>query len=59
MNQMNQEFLRYKKSTQIDRVFILNAKENTEVFSFCDEFGNYFTKINKKVSKNQKERLKL
>jgi hypothetical protein len=56
---MNQEFLRYKKSTQIDRVFILNAKENTEVFSFCDEFGNYFTKINKKVSKNQKERLKL
>jgi len=29
MNQTNQEFLRYKKSTQIDRVFILNAKENT------------------------------
>jgi hypothetical protein len=39
--------------------FILNTKENTEVFSFCDEFGNYLCKVNKKVSKNQKERLKI
>jgi hypothetical protein len=29
--------------------FILKTKENTEVFSFCDEFGNYFTKFSKKV----------
>ena len=29
--------------------FILKPKENTEVFSFCDEFGNYFNKNMKKV----------
>jgi len=23
------------------KTFILKTKENTEVFSFCDEFGNY------------------
>jgi len=35
--------------------FILNTKENTEVFSFCDEFGNYFSKNIKKVPKTTEE----
>jgi len=39
--------------------FILTTKENIEVFSFCDEFGNYFSKINKKVSKKQKREIKI
>jgi hypothetical protein len=36
--------------------FILNTKENKEVFSFCDEFGNNFRKKYKKSLINIKGR---
>ena len=39
--------------------FICSDKENTEVFSFCDEFGNYFNKNIKKSLKKSKMTFRL